>query len=114
MSVHSHSHAALPAGTKAVADCIGGWVGPRASRKIWRREEKKLTAPAFRTPDRPACSLVEIPTTLSHLNNGIKITHILLGFKDLIYVQSAIQLHRTELSREIPDLLEQKINHHGH
>jgi hypothetical protein len=56
-----HAPATLPPGKIPGTHCIGGWVGPRAgldgcekSRPHW-----------IRSPDRPARSVVAIPTTLS-------------------------------------------------
>ena len=46
---------------------MGGQVDPRTCLYLWKRKEKSLVPTGIRAPDRPARSLVAIPTTLLRL-----------------------------------------------
>jgi len=45
---HQHAMAALPLGKSDSNNCMGGWVGPRASLDRW--EEEKISSTGIQTP----------------------------------------------------------------
>ena len=62
ISSHLHAPASLPPGKNPGTHRVGGWVGPTAGLDVL--EEKSFASDGIRTPDRPARSLVTIPTLL--------------------------------------------------
>ena len=54
--------AALPPRKNTGTYWTAGWVGPRASRMLWKKE-KSLASTRSRIPDRQACSLPTNPNT---------------------------------------------------
>ena len=61
VSKQLHAPAFLPPGKNPGSYRIGGWVDPGACLDA-RRREKSVVSAGIRTPDRPAHTLVTVPT----------------------------------------------------
>ena len=68
VSGQHHASATLYKGKNHGTHWIGGGVGPKNSPDVVRQRKISTTA-GIRTPDRPARSLITIPTTISRLQN---------------------------------------------
>ena len=73
-----HAPATEPSGKNLGSQCGGGCVGPQSLAGHFAGEKNHLTTSGFETPDRPARSLVSVPTSL-HLLDYVLIALILFA-----------------------------------